>query len=159
MVCLKVYVFPLFSPAPVNNMINDNVALLPKNLRSVRILTVATSYSSYTNSRFMRSLLKPSKSSAWNVFNKINENEVQFKLCQAKLACHKLTTTMLCHLGVKSLAESGLLPANQPSTNTCVTTVVLLSRMRAFWSVMAFVQVEHIKTITEWLEKLYNDKE
>lgn len=49
----------------------------------VRGLSAATSYGSYTNSK-----TQPSKGSEWNLFNKISENKVQYKLCYVKQTYH-----------------------------------------------------------------------
>ncbi len=42
------------------------------------------------NSRNLLRFLQPSESSVWNSFEKINENEVQCKLCQLKLTLARL---------------------------------------------------------------------
>ncbi len=59
------------------------------------VLTVSTAlwepvHAASHNSRNLQRFLQPSKSSMWSIFKKINENEVQCKLCQVMLTLARL---------------------------------------------------------------------
>uniref|UniRef100_A0A8C6TE01 BED-type domain-containing protein n=1 Tax=Neogobius melanostomus TaxID=47308 RepID=A0A8C6TE01_9GOBI len=132
-------------------------------------------------------LQQSSKSSMWSYFQKTTETEVQCKLCEAKLAYHKSTTTMHSHMRAKHPCESGGPSSQQQSIASFATrrrtcddrraeqTASLISKMIAkdmlpisfvegegFRSLMAFVEPEFSvpsrKTITTRLEKLFDDK-
>lgn len=124
------------------------------------------------------------KSSMWNYFDKTNESEVKCKLCNAKLAYHKSTTTMHTHLKAKHPTEIAKETSQQPSiTNFTVRsrrcddkrveeTTTLITKMVAkdmlpisfvegegFRALMAFAEPEYTvpsrKTVTTRIEKLY----
>ncbi len=94
-----------------NNAITPNIALLHASVVSryhqtcvatqcfphevSLVLTVTTAlwesvHAANHNSRNLQRFLQPSKGSGWNSFEKMNENEVQCKLCRVKLTLARL---------------------------------------------------------------------
>ncbi len=123
------------------------------------------------------------KSSVWSSVDKINENEVQCKLCHTRLAYHRSTTVMHNHLRAKHpggpstgqqqsvasfMIRTTKSDARQAEQTTAHITEMIAKGMlpisfvegEGFRTLMEFVEPEFAvpsrKTITARLEKLFD---
>ena len=146
--------------------------------------SIFTQQKNNTSSCTLRRVTMSNKSSVWSSYNKINEKEVQCKLCHAKLAYHRSTTTMHSHLRAKHPAgpstgqqqsvASFMIRSTKSDARRAEQTTALITKMIAkdmlpinfvegegLRSLMEFVEPEFTvpsrKTITVRLEKLFDD--